>query len=173
MSDPDAMRAVAREVLAELLSETRSNGNGHGNGVVPQVPPPPVAAVLRPSTWAAAPVPGEIVGRPAAGHEPVLEAVSLRSDEDLDRFVHVVLARAEDIRAGRLRFTLGTPSHPAPTPGNAAALHVAKGAVTERTIRDAAAKGTRITLGRRAVLTPLARDTARKLGVEIEKEKPC
>jgi hypothetical protein len=171
MTDPDAIRSVAREVLAELLSETRANGNGHGDDpVVPQVPPPPVAAVLRPSTWAAPPVPGELVG--PAGHDCKVEAVSLHTDEDLERFVHGVLGRADEIRAGRLRFTLQTTAGAAAAE-SPAALHVAKGAVTERAVREAAAQGTRIVLGRRAVLTPLARDTARKLGVEIEKEAPC
>ena len=46
-----------------------------------------------------------------------------------------------------------------------------KGAVTEAAVRDAARAGARLVLGRRAVLTPLARDRARAAGVEIEKER--
>jgi hypothetical protein len=46
-----------------------------------------------------------------------------------------------------------------------------RGAVTERAVLRAAADGTRLLLGRGAVLTPLARDRARSLGVEIEKER--
>jgi len=38
---------------------------------------------------------------------------------------------------------------------------------------DAAAAGARLVLAPRAVLTPMARDRARSLGVEIEKERPC
>jgi len=45
------------------------------------------------------------------------------------------------------------------------------GAVTERAVKKAKADGARLVLGRRAVLTPLARDRARILGVEIEKER--
>jgi hypothetical protein len=90
----DAMRAAAREVLRELLLDLRQtdavnaggNGNGHGrtngetNGhtsdrdaaipsdheaVIPMVPAPPVAAVLRPSTWSGPAAPGEVIGEPA------------------------------------------------------------------------------------------------------------
>ena len=43
--------------------------------------------------------------------------------------------------------------------------------ITERAVQKAAADGVRLSLGRRAVLTPLARDKARILGVEIEKER--
>jgi hypothetical protein len=43
--------------------------------------------------------------------------------------------------------------------------------VTERTVQAAASAGARLVLGPRAVLTPLARDRARSLGVPIEKER--
>jgi hypothetical protein len=49
-------------------------------------------------------------------------------------------------------------------------LRVERGAVTERDVKKAAADGARVVIGRRAVLTPLARDKARSLGVVIEKE---
>jgi len=48
---------------------------------------------------------------------------------------------------------------------------IERGAVTERAVIKAAADGARLLLGRGAVLTPLARDKARSLGVEIEKER--
>jgi hypothetical protein len=43
--------------------------------------------------------------------------------------------------------------------------------VTERHVKAAAAAGARIALGRAAVLTPLAREKARALGVHVEKER--
>ena len=46
-------RDDAREILRELLHEALAVPNG-GTGV-PQVPAPPVAAVLRPSSWARPP----------------------------------------------------------------------------------------------------------------------
>jgi len=48
---------------------------------------------------------------------------------------------------------------------------VDKGAVTERTVAAAAKAGARLVLGPRAVLTPLARDKARVLGVPIERPR--
>ena len=55
-----------------------------------------------------------------------------------------------------------------PQPPNV--TRIERGAVTERTVQKAAADGARLLLGRRAVMTPLARDKARSMGVEIEKE---
>ena len=73
--------------------------------------------------------------------------------------------RAETPRAGAPR--AGEPR------GGAAltARRVEKGAVTERAVIAAARAGERLVLGPRAVLTPLARDKARALGVPIEKER--
>jgi hypothetical protein len=48
---------------------------------------------------------------------------------------------------------------------------IERGAVTERAVQAAASAGARLVLGPRAVLTPLARDRARALGVPIEKER--
>lgn len=47
--------------------------------------------------------------------------------------------------------------------------HIARGAVTERAVNAAAADGARLVIGPRAVLTPLAKDRARVLGVVIER----
>jgi hypothetical protein len=165
--------------------------------VVPLVPAPPVAAVLRPSTWSAPAVPGELVGeRPPAGSAPAVpgelvaerppagsarvEPITIDGDEDLERFVRALLARFENprdrraIRSGRLRFVLRPSSTARATPAAANAapvMRMEKGAVTERTVRAAAADGARLLLARGAVLTPLARDQARALHVEIERER--
>jgi hypothetical protein len=157
----------ARDILRELLAEALAGTNG--NGVTPQVPPPPVAAVHRPATWEA----------PAGG----VERVSLAGDDDLNRFVRDILARADRdaILAGRVRFTLGAadgrPSGPERIPSGSSGAsppggptRVARGAVTERTVVAAAKAGGRLVLGPRAVLTPLAREKARALGIEIERE---
>src|SRR4051794_29512834 len=88
-------REAARDILRELLQEALAGSNG--NGVVPQIPPPPVAAVHRPSTWQA----------PAA--QDGTERVTIGNDDDLNRFVRDLLTRAdrEAILHGRVRFTLG------------------------------------------------------------------
>ena len=51
------------------------------------------------------------------------------------------------------------------------AFRIETGAVTERAVQAAAKAGERLVLGRRAVLTPLARDRALSLGVLIERER--
>jgi hypothetical protein len=144
----------ARDILRELLAEALAGTNG--SGVTPQVPPPPVAAVHRPATWEA----------PAGG----VERVSLAGDDDLNRFVRDILTRAdrEAILAGRVRFTLaGAEGSRAEGTGP---TRIDRGAVTERTVAAAAKAGGRLVLGPRAVLTPLAREKARALGIEIERE---
>jgi hypothetical protein len=150
-------RDDAREILRELLHEALAGSDGHQP--VPQIPPPPVAAVHRPSTWSGAPD-----AAPAAAGT---EFVALASDADLDRFVRALLARPpeqlEAIRAGRLRFTLRA----AETSG---VVRVDRGAVTERKVEQAAKAGARLVLGPAAVLTPLAREKARAKGIEIERE---
>jgi hypothetical protein len=155
----------ARQMLRELLAEALAGANG--NGVVPQVPAPPVAAVLRPSTWSAPPAGAEVIGGAPAPAEGVVEGVVIGSDDDLNRFARALLGRPagerDAILAGRLRFTLGA----APAEG---VVRVDRGAVTERTVNEAARAGARLVLGRRAVLTPLAREKARAKGIEIERE---
>lgn len=144
----------ARDILRELLAEALAGTNG--NGVTPQVPPPPVAAVHRPATWEA----------PSGG----VERVSLAGDDDLNRFVRDILTRAdrEAILAGRVRFTLASAG--VSRAEGTGPTRIDRGAVTERTVAAAAKAGGRLVLGPRAVLTPLAREKARALGIEIERE---
>ena len=161
---------------------------------IPQVPAPPVAKVHRPSGWRP---PAEsdttpAIGTPqvrqlAAGSPPRaaansgadIEVVDLRSDADLDAFVRSLVHRFENprdrmaIRSGKLRFRLGATAAAGAAPAAAATIRIERGAVTEKVVRDAAAQGARLVLAPRAVLTPMARDRARSLGVEIEKERPC
>jgi hypothetical protein len=233
--DPDeAIRAAARELLGQLV-----NGNGHadaardvaddaprlaareGDDIVPQVPAPPVAAVLRPSTWSNPPAPGEVIGdctpvrapdlhphpsgpasppassisasddgeravsAPSVASDARVEPVSIDTDEQLDRFVRALVTRVENpsdrlaIHAGWLRFVLRRArekqlaADPLPEGAAVAAVHVMKGAVTERAVRAAAADRTRLVLAHGVVLTPLARDCAKALGVKIEREPRC
>jgi len=184
--DPGDLRALVREVLREALAHAASapgaapstpasanavtwdppggHNSPHNSGPPPPPPPPPAAA--------AAP------GQDGAGFTTRdvprdVETVSLRTDAELDAFVRRLLHLFEnpkhraDLRAGRLRFRL-VPQRAA---GGARPAHrIEQGAVTEAAVRAAAQAGARLVLGRRAVLTPLARDRARAAGVEIEKE---
>lgn len=112
---------------------------------------------------------------PRNAHEKTrIEAVRIATDADLDAFARQLLRLFEnpktrdDLRTGRLSFRLANPQ----TGGARAATHrIDKGAVTERQIIDIASAGGTLTLGPRAVLTPLAREKARSLGVTITKER--
>jgi hypothetical protein len=154
MSDREAARELIRELLHEALAVP------DGDGATPSVPPPPVAAVHRPSTWTAPPA------------EPGIEHVRIESDDDLDGFVRGLLARFENprereaIQAGRLRFGLERAGAAA-----AGTIRIPRGAVTERKVEEAARTGARLLLGRGAVLTPLAREKARAKGIAIERER--
>jgi len=112
------------------------------------------------------------------GHQPPPEPVSVRTDAELDALVRRVATlcadprRREALRDGRHGFTLaaGHESTAEAPPARPTVVRVERGAVTERTVRRAATDKARLVLGPRAVLTPLARDTARSLGVDVERE---
>ncbi|HET7901575.1 MAG TPA: hypothetical protein VFL59_10340 [Candidatus Nanopelagicales bacterium] len=108
-----------------------------------------------------------------AGATDAVEPVSVTCDAELTAFARKVAGATPEVRdailAGRTTFRL-TPAAGAPAPASTAVVHVEKGAVTERHVREAKVAGARLVLGRRAVLTPLARDRARTAGVEIMRE---
>jgi hypothetical protein len=116
-------------------------------------------------------------GTPAAappGPGVDVRRVRVRDDRDLADVVTQVVRLAEDpigladLRAGRVRFTLVGDEA---TAGRAGRTHldVERGAVTERLVQRAAREQRSLRIGPRAVLTPLARDRARALGVPIER----
>ena len=124
-----------------------------------------------------APVPSTdpVVGlQPGPATNPVAGggAVVLRDDADLDALVRRVAEACADperraaLAAGRHDYRLARDQQDV----NERTLRVERGAVTERTVQRAATDGARLVVGRRAVLTPLARDRARSLGVSVEKE---
>ena len=137
----DQLRLLVREVLAEVV--------GKAAGV--RTKPPEPSDPPDPAPW----------------------TVRISSDDDLHAFALRVLKLADnpklrrDLIGGRIRFALAGPA----TAGPSAAHRFDKGAVTERAVAAAAKAGARLVLGPRAVLTPLARDKARALGVPIEKER--
>jgi hypothetical protein len=116
-------------------------------------------------------------GTPAAsagGPEPDVRRVRVRDDHDLADVVTQVLRVAEDpagladLRAGRIRFALVDDGAPVGRSGPAH-IDVERGAVTERLVQRAAREQRPLRIGPRAVLTPLARDRARALGVTIHR----
>lgn len=154
---------VPREMLRELVREAITAALA----TQPAPPAPPQAA-----TGAAQPPPSHDGPLPDAK----VEDVRLTGDGDLHQFVLRLLDRAQSqhfrrqLQTGALRFRLV--GGPAATGGRPPAETVVeKGAVTERLIREAAESGCRVRLGPAAVLTPLARDAARQLGVAVVVEK--
>jgi hypothetical protein len=152
----DQLRALVREVVRDAVAD-----------VVPaptarSAPPPPAPAHPR----------HEPTGPLAADEKTRTDAVRIATDQDLDAFVRRLLRLFEnpktraDIRAGRLRFRLAGNGRATP-----ATRRIDSGAVTERHIADMAESGGVLVLGRKAVLTPLAREKARAMGITIERER--
>jgi hypothetical protein len=96
-----------------------------------------------------------------------VETIRIGSDAELQAFLNRLCSPGiiESVRAGKLRFTLG---HIAPAPTGSG--EILEGVISEQKISALAGKGTLI-LGPTAVLTPLARDRARKLGLKIERRR--
>jgi hypothetical protein len=106
----------------------------------------------------------------AQGGGTAVETVRIASDHDLAAFVARVIepATLEKLRAGQLRFTLG--AAPAPVAAAPAAGPALTGVITEQKLDQFKGQG-RLVLGPDAVLTPLARDKARRLGLTIERRR--
>jgi hypothetical protein len=105
--------------------------------------------------------------KPSTG---AVETVRIANDGDLAAFVaRVIQASTLDaVRSGKLRFALqgGT----APAAASAVAGGALEGVITERKLDKIARTGT-LVLGPGSVLTPLARDKARRLGLKIERRR--
>lgn len=121
------------------------------------------------------------IAKALAGHTPapkpaqVFEMVSLSTDSEVTSFVHRILDLAADgktlsaLRQGEIVFQL-TEQAKANGVTNPGTTRIDKGAVTESTIRKAAESGSTLIVGRKVVVTSLARDKARDLGVTIVRE---
>jgi hypothetical protein len=179
------MRRLVAEVLAEVLPGRSPShpapvagpaGRQPGRapapvlaaGGVPSGVPAGQPATGRPTADGTAP------GPPTPGPAEDSWLVRIGTDAELRDFALRVLRLADnpklrrDLIAGRIRFRLAEPPAAAVSQ---AVYRVDKGAVTERAVAAAAKAGARLVLGPRAVLTPLARDKARALGVPTEKER--
>lgn len=151
-SDSDAVRALVREVLRDLVPTACAHGPG--------------AAVN-------------------ATEAPRVESVSISSDAELQTFIRRLLdlsaepGEREALRSGRHGFRLANGGG-APCTGNGAAAaggperdgeeRIDSGVLSESKVIGLARSDRRIVLGKRVVVTPLARDKARQLGVKLERE---
>lgn len=153
----EELRALVREVVREAVTGPKAPA--------PQPPAPPVQPAGVAEQMGLQPT-----GPRAADGRVRTEEVRLATDADLDGFVRKLLRLFEnpknraDVKAGRLRFRLGGTGRSAP---GGTVHRFDSGAVTERQIADLA--GGTLVLGPRAVLTPLAREKARTLGITITK----
>jgi len=154
MGDPATaglMRDVIREVLREVVADQ-------------------VATTVR--------------GLPAAATGDV---VTVRTQDDLDAVIRRVLddarsaGRRRAIETGQVRFVLESPassarsgsaSSPVSQRGSGSGGHhvVEQGVLTERKVIAASKAGSAIVVTSKVVITPLARERARALGVEIQRE---
>jgi hypothetical protein len=163
--DREQLRLLVREVVRDAVGD-----------LVPRSTPAPAAPAKAPEPAPPAAAPGGPVptGPLAADERSRTDHVRIATDADLDGFVRNLLHLFEnpktraDLRAGRLTFRLAGSGAPA----SAGRTHrIDRGAVTERQIDEVAETSTTLVLGPRAVLTPLARERARALGLTIDKER--
>ncbi|WFR72863.1 hypothetical protein P9209_02885 [Prescottella defluvii] len=172
MSDllPAEIRQMVRDVVREVVGDLKSKPSA-SPAPAPAAAPAP-ATRPEPSTFADQIGAAPTGPRSAAGRKRV-ESVRIKDDADLSSFVRSLLGLFEnpksraDIRAGRLSFRLVGAAGVAA----GAVTRIDKGAVTERQIAAVAESGGRLVLAPGAILTPLAREKARAMGVEIEKER--
>ncbi len=130
----------------------------------------------------------ETLGKAASKHSPATltqatEAIRISSDADLMAFVHRLIQMLDDprtgqaVRAGSLKFTLaGVPATAVTNPHGLTSITttspnaVLEGTVTEARVNKLAGSGT-LVLAPGAVMTPLAKDRARALGLKIERKR--
>lgn len=143
--DKEALRAVIRDVLREI------------------VPAAAARAAARPAEGAAS--------------APVVEEVTIAGDGDLQALVARVLRLCDEpggrdaLRSGRHRFRLRAGGAAASAPANGVPQRIDAGVLSESKVVALARGGQKVTLGKRVVVTPLARDKARQLGLKLEREK--
>jgi hypothetical protein len=169
------MRRMVRDLLRETLPEAIK-----ANGALRTAAEKAVTAASpggRPAPAAGKPA---AAGPAAPDRKATNEAVSLRNDQDLARFVRRLLQLLDDpatrdaVKSGRHQFRLERASGATgPTPSSrpsGAAEKILKGVIKESTVIEAAKAGRRLVIGRGVAVTPLARDKARQLGVQIERD---
>lgn len=168
------VRVTVREMVAEVVADMlRAPTEPTGISTGAPAASTSVPATTPTSTTTLPAAPGAQYRTEQESRERV-EKVRITTDAELDVFARHLLTLFEnpknraDLRTGRLRFRLQGTGALRGTDGPV--RRVERGAVTERTVRAVAGTGERLVLARGAVLTPLARESARALGVEIEKE---
>jgi hypothetical protein len=163
--DREAIRALVRQVLRDALPETVRERIAADAAKAAGAPAAPETSTAR-------------VQPPAEPQGARVEDVAITSDTELAAFVRRVLALTQDprqreaLQSGRLRFRLKRARKAAEpeSAGRGGGERVDKGIVNERKVLAAAKAGKKLVVGKGVVVTPLARDKARQLGVQIERD---
>ena len=106
--------------------------------------------------------------------------VTIAQDGDLNGFARDLIAAADDaelreaVRNGTVTFTLvrsASASVAQAKPATQATHRVDKGLITETMVTEIGRSASRITIGKGVVVTPLGRDRARELKIEIVRDR--
>lgn len=160
--DREELRGLVRQALKEALAGGPSE-------------PSPVAPASQPGDLT-----GEMRAALAKG-KPARLTVAVGGGADLDRLARAVAEADASVKAaivaGDLRFDLASPATgAAPKPAGKAAARGAyrmeTGVLSELKLVEIARGHDRILIGSDVVMTPLARDKARELKVELVRQKP-
>lgn len=158
--DREALRALVRQALRESLPDAAGEAPATDDGL---------AATIR-----------SALGR----GKPAKVSVALHVDGDLDRFARGIVEACVDdeikaaVLAGDLSFEprQATPSAPvAKTPTQVqktGTFEMTSGVLSETRIIEISRTHNRIVVGKDVVLTPLARDKAREIKIELVRQKP-
>jgi len=159
--DREAIRALVRQVLRDALPEAVRERIASEAAK---------AAVAAPASQKK----GEPAPRAAESDPAKVEEVAVATDAELNVFARRLLAlepkQREAVQSGRLKFRLKRSRSSAETEPTRGSERIDEGIVTEKKVMAAAKAGKKLVVGKGVVLTPLARDKARQLGVEIERE---
>jgi hypothetical protein len=170
--DRDDLRKLVREALKEAL----------GAGATLAAAKPQRDQAAPPSSASDPPEQGFVatlraaLGRGALARVPV----TIKASADVDRFARDVAEASghPELRAailsGRLGFDLaGTAAVPSERKApNGGAYEIKSGVLSETKIVEIARSHRKIIIGAGVVLTPLARDKAREMKVELTRQKP-
>ena len=158
--DREELRTLVRQALKEALG---AGAASKPTASVPAAPPPPQATGLGTAIRG---------GRKEIG-------VAVDTADDLARFARDVAEASADptvkaaILAGNVRFVpAGARAVPAAPSQSASAYELKTGVLSETKLIEIAKSHRRIALGAEVVLTPLARDKAREMKVELTRQKP-
>jgi hypothetical protein len=174
--DREELRKLVREALKEALGSS-VKGAAPAKAAPDATPPAPGEGELK-----------RAIDRAVKDGRNAEINVAMRSREDLDRFARAIAEASGEpslkaaILSGAVGFRpVGAPepaavetarTSPAASAPRGGAYEMKTGVLSETKIVDIARSHRKIVVGADVVLTPLARDKARELKVELTRQKP-